>query len=182
MAEAALNGDILLAMTLHATSHFGEIGHLGHDIRLCDIAVACLALDVRLQVRPVLPEHKIRECIDPHPGNGLPRGGEIPKLVDCRRILGDSNVAGHAFRNCWEGHLNTWFRIGVAVLAFQSERDMFFVIERNGLRVWLSSELRQRGAGKSAGAARIECVRHELRPCRRHAMCAYRQRVSDGRS
>lgn len=134
MARIAVDRGTLRPVTIQAACHLGDVGGLHHNVHLRYIAVTLLARRARFQVRPMIPRYPLWNGINTHPRNGLPALEKLSKLLDGRLVLGDGGMAIHAFCHGRNGHCRARVRIGMTLLAFQSQRQMRFVTVRNRLR------------------------------------------------
>jgi hypothetical protein len=132
-----------------AATHCSYARVLSRRIDLRNITVTHDALHAPLQMRSVRPRNTRGHLINAYPRNRLVQLGEFGELYDCRAILDHGHVAGHAGARSRESHLIAGIRIGVAVLAFQSLRDVRLMAEwkrlgRSGMRRKILSYLQLR--------------------------------------
>ena len=133
MASCADGGRIVHRVATQANAHGRHAGRLGHRLHLGHLSMARLALDSRVQMLAVRPVYARKHLIDSNPRNGLARGRIRGELLDCRFLLANLMVAGHASRRRRIRHELSGRGIGVAARARQPQRQMRLVAVRDRL-------------------------------------------------
>jgi hypothetical protein len=123
-----------LGMTVDAPFHRSHIGYSRHDIQLCDVSVAGIALQPHSQMRSMTPVDFSRKRVDSDPGNGLAGPGELREILYSGAILRNTDVTSHASGSRRKCHTIARLWIWMAILAFQTQRQMRFVTVRDRLR------------------------------------------------
>ena len=136
MAKPAARAGIILAMAVNATGHGRDIRYPCHDLHLVNLAVTHLAAHLGFQMRTMIPINPAGDDIDANPGNGLVRLCKLGELLDSGLLFRDGDMTRHAFCRRRKRHAIARLGIGVALLTFQSEGQVFLVTVRNGLNRW----------------------------------------------
>jgi len=79
------------------------------------------------------PSHTGQDDVNASPRNWIVGVGQFGKFQDGCRLFGDCGVALHAFSTGWKRNQIARVWIRVAILALQTQREMLFVAEGDGL-------------------------------------------------
>ena len=121
-------------MAIQAAVHGGGAGQFRHRLDLPDLAVAGLAGYAGLEMHAVIPRHARQHGINANPGNRLLGLRILGELLNRNLVLRNRHMAQHAFAGVRECHQFARLGIRVTVLSIQTERQMFLVAVRDGLR------------------------------------------------
>src|SRR5229473_3429637 len=124
---------VIQFVTAQAAVHGDDAGDFRHGVHLAHRAMARFAFHARGQMRAVRPRNAGQNGVAAQRRNRFLRFGEGGELLNRRSILDDRDVAFHTLAGGREGHQFTGFRIGVAILAFEAEGEMFLVAVGDGL-------------------------------------------------
>lgn len=116
-----------------ATRHRDDGGGLRHRCHLRHVAVAHRTLHSRLKVLAVRPGDAWSDLVNADPGNRLRCLRKFSEFLNCRTILRHVGMAHHAGRARGKRHHRAGIRIGVALLAAQSTREVCLMTIRNWL-------------------------------------------------
>jgi len=131
---------VVLTMALDAARHCGYVLHLCDGVHCGDFAMAGVAARARLEMRPVAPINAGRDAVHAHPGNRLLRLCILGEPLNCRPVLANRSVTGHALRRRWERHAIAGIGIRMAFFTVHPLRQMDLVAvgkRLDGRRRWL---------------------------------------------
>ena len=133
VARPAIGERLSFVMTRHATEHLHDVRLERDDVALGHRAMAFRAIDLRLEMGSVLPEHVVRNLIDADPGNRLSGCRKFRQLLNRRTVRRDRLMTSHAEGRGRVRHQLSCVGIHVTGPALQAQRQVLLVAVRNRL-------------------------------------------------
>src|SRR6266540_1531986 len=130
---AAIEAGFIGTVAVHAAAH-RDVGLFFDYVALGDGAVAGLALRPRIEMCLVAERNIAGDLVYTHPGHIALFLQVTGQFADVRAIRFHRPVARHALCRGGECHHLAWLRHGMAVTAFQPQRNVLLVAVRNRLR------------------------------------------------